>query len=460
MRYVSQGVRLVAGASLIASTVLLMSGCNAKETLLEAKDPDIIDPANVDNPDGAEALRIGTLDRFNAVTAGSESTWLFGGLLADEWATSSTFVQNDETDERNIKLDNSSITNQLRALYRVRLSANQAIAGLRKYAPTGVVNIAEMYLARGFAEMQLAQDFCNGIPLSDAAGDEVTYGTPLTDAAVFNIALASYDSGLAIVGSDQLGNALKIAKARALVGLGKLAEAATLVAGISTTYSYDHTFAQTSGSNTIWAQNPSARRYNVGDSIEGNSRNLLVKNNIPFFSAHDPRVPATFTVATVKGKPDTTRSQDGLTFSRPTSIYNQETSIAVVNGIDARLIEAEAKLKAGDPAGMLSTLNALRATPLKIGTVTTPVMAPLTDPGTAAARLDLLFREKAFWTFSRGQRLGDMRRLIRQYGRAPNDVFPIGPHYRGGDYGGDTNLPIVTAEENNPNFSGCIDRSA
>ncbi len=438
-----------------------LAGCNARETLLEAHDPDIINPADVDSPDGAEALRVGALDRFASITAGSESTWLFGGLLADEWATSSTFVQNDETDERQIKLDNSSITNQLRSLYRARLSANQAIAALKKYAPTAGVNIAELYFARGFAEMQLASDFCNGIPLSDASTDNLVYGKPLTGAEVFTVAVASFDSGLAVVGTDQtIGNALKLGKARALLGLNNIAEAGALVAGIPTTYSYNHTFALTSGTNTIWGQNPSARRYNVGDSLEGNSHSLLVKNNIPFFSAKDPRIPASYSVATVKGKPDTTRSQDGLTFSRTTTLYDEETPIAVVNGIDARLIEAEAKLKAGDAAGMLATLNTLRATPQTIGTVTTPVMAPFADPGTPDSRLDLLFREKAFWTFSRGQRLGDMRRLIRQYGRSEDTVFPVGTHYRGGDYGTDVNLPIVTAEQNNPNFTQCLDRKA
>jgi hypothetical protein len=52
-----------------------------------------------------------------------------------------------------------------------------------------------------------------------------------------------------------------------------------------------------------------------------------------------------------------------------------------------------------------------------------------TAPPTAAtndAAIDLYFRQKAFWTFSRGQRLGDLRRLIRQYGRTQDKVFPTG----------------------------------
>ena len=40
--------------------------------------------------------------------------------------------------------------------------------------------------------------------------------------------------------------------------------------------------------------------------------------------------------------------------------------------------------------------------------------------------MTLFFREKAFWTFGRGQRLGDERRLVRQYGRTQDQVFPVG----------------------------------
>jgi hypothetical protein len=90
-------------------------------------------------------------------------------------------------------------------------------------------------------------------------------------------------------------------------------------------------------------------------------------------------------------------------------------------------------------------------------------MPPLTDPGTADARTNLFFREKAFWTFSRGQRLGDLRRLIRQYGRTPDTTFPVGLHYKGGNYGSDVNFPVPFDEQNNPSLNGqaaCIDRKA
>jgi len=127
----------------------------------------------------------------------------------------------------------------------------------------------------------------------------------------------------------------------------------------------------------------------------------------------------------------------------------------VADGIEARLIEAEAMLQNGDGPGMVNALNALRADAGNNGNFNLPA---LTDPGTTDGRVDLLFRERAFWLFATGHRLGDMRRLVRQYGRPANTVFPTGPYFKGGNYGTDVNLPVPFAEQNNPNFTGCLNR--
>jgi hypothetical protein len=476
-----------ARAVLLGATVALaaLAGTACQDSLLKATDPDLIAPSDLDTPEGANALRIGALQRWRFSTGGDntngqESTWLTGGLLADEWGTSSTFVQNDELDERRIKLDNSTVTYDFRKLERVRTAVNQALPYMVKWRPTETVNIAELYLARGNAEMQLASDFCNGIPLSDAANatspSDIKFGTPQTVVQVFQTAIKSLDSGYALLApadtAGDVGRAIKVSKARALLGIdaqANAAAAAALMKGIPTTWKYQHTYAASSGSNAIWGQPNSSRRYNVGDSVEGNTHDIFVQNNIPFFSSKDPRVPSKYTVGT---KNDTTKSQDGLTYSRTTSLWLQESPVDVANGIDARLIEAEAAFLSNNYAtattGTLAILNALRAADQVLTnnvTYKANALPALTDPGTDSARVAQLFREKAFWTFSRGERLGDLRRLIRQ---APystwfnaGNTFPTGTHYRGGTYGPDVNLPVPKDEENNnPNFHGCIDRNA
>ena len=473
-RFLSRG-RIAAAATLIAAagTASLIGCSSVTDSLLEAQDPDLVVPETIQNAEGALALYTGAIGRLRAATVATitglqEPAWLFSGLLADEWSTSSTFIQNDEVDQRKIKTDNGSVTNQFRALARARTAANQALEGLRAFLPAERAKQAEMYFVRGFAEMQMAQDYCNGIPLTDAPGGVVTFGMPLPVAQVFERAIASYDSALAFAsGTDttsvRIARAARVGKARALLGVNKVAEAAALVtpALAPTSFEYEITFSITGGQNAIWGQGASARRYTVSDSLEGNARNLLVRNVIPFFSLQDPRLPVKYTTSGAGGK-DTTKSQDGFTFSRTTTLYGQLTNAAMVNGIDARMVEAEARLRADDYIGMTAILNALRAAPPKLGDIqlTAAQLPPLVAPLTRVAAENLFFREKALWTFSRGQRLGDLRRLVRQYGRSVDNVYPVGTHYRGGEYGTDVNLPVPKDEEkNNPNFSGCLDRA-
>ena len=450
--------RLVLASAAVALAAGAACHGSVTDSLLTATEPDVINPANVNNADGATALRLGALGRLRSIAGGSESVWLFGGLLGDEWTTSSTFIQNDEADERNISLNNSSVTGQYRTVNQGRTYANQAIASMNTYLPTQSSNIGELYFARGFAELTLAQDFCNGTPLSD--GSTLTLGQPVTNDAMFRIAMASFDTAIKLSGAtDALtvstSNAARVARARAQLGINDYAGAATTVSGIPTSFKYEVTFALTSGDNILWSQPFSSRRYNVGDNlVKTSAGNFPVAPSINFGSANDPRLP-------VVNSPSGTKSQDGLVISFTTSIWAQSTSIPVFNGIDARLIEAEAFLKAGDVTNYLATLNALRAAGnITLGVNNVPVMPALTDPGDAPSRVDLLFREKAFWTFSRGQRLSDMRRLIRQYGRDQATVFPTGTHYRGVPYGTDVNLPVPTDELTNPNFKGCLDRKA
>ena len=140
---------------------------------------------------------------------------------------------------------------------------------------------------------------------------------------------------------------------------------------------------------------------------------------------------------------------------------NQFDPMVFASGIDARLIEAEVALRAGDYSGMTTILNNLRTVrPLSISTTSIPAMSTLAVPGSKAAAEALFFREKAFWTFGRGQRLPDLRRMIRIYGYTQDQVFPVGQYFKGGVYGTDVNMPIPSRERANPLFSGCIDRNA
>ena len=468
MKHLTAAGRRAAAAALLAAAGA--AACSS-DRLLEVRDPDIINPENVANADGAEALRVGALGRFRTALASSdvnngEGYFLLSGLLADEWKSTNSFTQTQEIDGRNIRkignvTDNSTIEGTYRNLNRARVAAIIAANSLRQYRPTATSSIAQMYMLRAYAELYMAEGWCNGVTFGDASGAEIVLGEQMTTQQALQTALATFDSTLAVLGSatdataQVVGPAARIGRARALVGLNRLADAAAAVpaSAVPTGYSgFQFTYLQTTGDNGVWALNNNQKRYAVGDpsdlGVQGSTISTLGthQNSLPFATARDPRVPVT------------TTSAPAFVTTYPTIAQQlwatRDAAIPVVTGVDARLIEAEAALNAGQSAAYLPILNALRST--------VTGLTALTDPGTPAARVDQFFREKAFWQFSRGYRLGDMRRLVRQYGRTANAVYPVGTFFQSGSpYGTDVVFPLPQAEQNaRADFRGCFDFNA
>jgi hypothetical protein len=173
---------------------------------------------------------------------------------------------------------------------------------------------------------------------------------------------------------------------------------------------------------------------------------------------------------------------DGTALRIPLKFEANLSFIPLATGIEARLIEAEAALKAGQPATWLMDLNALRNsgctvsgadTTCSLGTGQVPSqtvgLPSLSDPETDSGRVSLQFRERAFWLFGTGTRLGDLRRLMRQYGRTQDAVFPTGAYANGHNpslpapiptYGTDVSLTLPTPQNGamitNPSYRGCL----
>lgn len=434
--------------------LLPMSSCAPTE-FLEVEDPDIIIPENVESAAGANAARVGALARFNWATSGvpsggDDSLLLLGGLFADEWINGDSFIARQEIDQRVITPENTFLTAANRALHRARLSAEQAIDLLDRWAPTTPGwQVAEMHLIQAYVINILAEHYCDGLVFSTVVEGREEYGSPITVTAALELALAHADDGLALnfgtTANDlRVRQALQVVRGRILLNLDRAAEAATAVAGVPTAFRYWVRHSGTTSQNVFWLFNTSSRRYSVGNS-EGT-------NGLNFATANDPRVPVCLGGSTGCV---TNRNRDDL--GQPFHVQRIWTtasdSVAIIQGLEARMIEAEAQLLAGDTTASLNTLNAARAT--------VTGLTPLVDAGSTAARVDQLFRERAFWLFGRGHRVGDLRRLIRQYSRPANAVFPIGTWHKGGNYGTDVTIPVPQAELNNPNVEqSCLTRDA
>jgi len=461
MRSIDRARPAVVGAALLAA----VAGCSSyKDQLLAPQQPGVISPGSVASPTAADALRVGALSRLKTATvgtSGTETMYTMGGLLTDEWKSGDTFSQRVETDQRNIQTSNADVQSFYDAQHSARGAAMDAIAALNTYLPNPKANIAQMYWELGLVEMQLSEAFCNGVPYGVTKAGVPQYTNPLTNQQGFVFALAHIDSGLALATETDTFAVntkynLLVTKARILVNQGKFSEAAALVGSVPTSYRWYVTFSTTTADNPMWSFNSSQKRWVVGDSFDASG---IIKNAIPFASAKDPRVPVTGSTIASSLKV----AFDNATQMVSQSIWNRSDWAPVISGIDARLIEAEAKLQAGDYAGMMTILNALRTSPQALSNAfNTPAMSTLPTPTTKDAAIDLYFRETAFWQFSRGTRLGNLRRLIRQYGRTQDKVFPTGTFFKNGNppYGTDVNFPVTSDENPNPNFHGCIDRSA
>ena len=439
--------------------VLSLAACQSPTDAIQVADPDIINPADVQSAAGADAVRVGAIARLNSATSGGgvtttgsatdEGIFLLGGLFADEWNNGDTFIDRQQVDQRSnvVPSFNTFLTGANRSLHRARLSGQQAIELLRKYKPTAPGwQVAEMYFVQAIAIDLLSEHLCNGLVLSTIVDGVEQYGAPITYQAALEQALSLANEGLAAVtgttaDDNRVRNALAVIKGRILVNLARFPEAATAVAGVPTNFRYQMLHSQTTRDNQIWSYNNSARRYSLSTN-EG-------QNGLNFATAGDPRIPACLAGST--GCPVTTARRDDNT-SIPLYVQliwpARDSPVTIASGIEARLIEAEAQVTS-NPAAALVILNALRL-PTGTGSGGVAGLAPLVDPGTDAARVDQLFRERAFWMFSTGHRTGDLRRLIRQYGRAANTVFPTGPWHKPGNYGNDVTLPLPEAERNNP----------
>ncbi len=435
---------------------LSMVGCSPSE-ILDVTDPDIVEPDQVSSAEAAIGLRNGVFLRLSQAvtgTQGPDALFLIGGMVADEWRSGDTFVQRNNADQRIFDPQNTFHPGPYRALNRVRVEGERAVTALRQYLPDSVAAVGSMFAVTALVETLISEHYCNGSPLSNVEGTEPVYGNPLTNQEVLQLAVEAADSALANSGGNaNVQRLAAIVKGRALLNLGQFAAAATAVTGVPLTHRFEVSHSLNTNSNQIWGLNVNARRYTMVNGEGGVGLDYVLSN--------DPRLPKRTGGASV------------FDSAYPTTLYrigiwDRTTALAVATGIEAELIRAEADLQAGLNASWLNRINALRTNtslypPIPAGLGSSYVrganLTNLADPGNQPARVDIMFRERAFWMFSTGHRLGDMRRLVRQYGRAVDTVFPTGGYYKGGSYGAAVNIPVAFDEQNNPNFTECLDRN-
>jgi len=435
-------------AAVIAAAAL--TGCGS---WFEPQKDDVIDPSQLNSPAALATLRDGARSDFAAAFAGNydasqEGIVLTSGLVADEFDNADTYPTRTEMDRRtmNVLGQNSSLLDLYRSMHRARASLDNVASRTRELAPDKVDAIAELQALSGLVHLSFAENFCSGVPLSavDSTG-QLVYGPQKTTTELYDIAEAKFDSAASLdKANGTYIDLARLGKARVLLDRGQLAAAAAAAAAVPTEFRYTTTHSGTNNrtTNAIYAFHYLGFRWSVGVGAGGGSGFV-----VDFARANDLRL-------TIDPDPTLKRFDRAGRLYAPLMFNSRSSPTTVATGIEARLIEAEAKLAANDPT-WINTLNDLRAA---------AGMAPLADPLTRDARLQLLFQERGIWLFGQAIRLSDMRRLIRQYGFTQGQVLPTGPYLKGGDYGTDVNIPIPFGERNNPSVTVgaagvCLDRN-
>ena len=424
--------------------VVLTSLSISCDSVVEVTDPDIVTPESLNSEAGIQTLRAGSLGDLAVAMSGSAAGHgattgliVMSGLMADEYSYSGTFPTRREADTRNLQDINGDINTIYGNLHRSRTGAETTIDLLANFGGNPDVD-SEMQSIVGYAYVMFAETFCGGVPFSKAPADggELIYGEPLTTEQMFNAAVEWFDQAITNAGSnDKLANLGRLGKARSLLGLGQIDAAAGEVSAVPSDFVYNIEQSDNSRrqENGIYIMTTVRRQFSIADGKGG--------NGLMYRSAMDPWTP--WDGGTEFGQDDITLYYNQLKFN------SSSVPVALASGIEARLIEAEAAASADDAQTVENIHNELRAA---MG------LSELDLSGISGEDLLLAhFSERAFWLFSTGHRLGDLRRLVDVYDMMPSSVFPWGPYFKGGEYNPNLKFLVPQSESNNPNYVGCLD---
>ncbi len=446
-----QHVRAGRAWTWIALLALAATGCSI-DKMLEVDDPDIVTPDQAAGPAAVPATVAGMVGDFQSAF---DSYAIYAGLFTDEMILAGTFPTRIDVDERNVQLDpnNGTLEDDLFGPFHVaRESADRNRAAWAGAVDdpdySGVQDALKEGLALsslygGYLRAMMAEAYC-AVVLEPK-------GEPLTPEAAMESALARLEEAQSLAtqyGLSDIATAARVGQARALMSLGRYAEAASVVASVPASFVFEAEYSsnQSSQYNLVhaftWGVAPFVLRWTVGDGTAGNRHN----ERWPYFDEWVAQG------LLVDDPPGYEAVEIGVGVALQLVYDAPEVSLPVATGWEAQMDIAEAELRAGQVGQAEARVNGLLANP-----TVNPLMAmnpglpmgafaPVDFTGNLATDLPQMARARASGLWLNTDRQATLRRY---YTRDGVDLYPTGTQ------GNDVSFPIPQQEiDNNPNVSG------
>lgn len=410
----------------LAALAVLTPALTACDSFFEVINPNVIDASTVDPVADGTVFSRSAFQTFAAAYAAGYI--VYTAWFSNEAWVGDTFPTRNEYGRRFIDDRNGTHNGEvwfplLRGVAQAEFAATvlDGVAGQE-------LNVARAAMTSGFGLTLQAEAFCEGT-LPGIEGSVVVPGPKMTSAQILEAAIVRFDKAISAGGAASgaeaasIVSAARVGKGRALLQLGRRAEAAAAVRDVATSFVFNVNYVDDASS-----------RGRLGNGVfsfsAGGTREALVVS--PEYRAfNDPRIQFA----------DAGRfAQDGtlrLWTQRKYAAWN--SPIRLASGLEARYIEAEAGQNA---AAMLTFINERRAAGGQTAINTTNMTQLMAEL--------MAQRSRDFWL--EGKRMGDWRRNPTA---VPN-ILPSGNNYYKPELGGvetQTCMPIPFAETNaNPNM--------
>ena len=321
---------------------------------------------------------------------------IYQALLADVYQHTGTWSSYDETDHGRFQYGTSPLDGTHNAWLRARWFANDAAERITRVMEGAAATdpmIAQVKMSEALADLMIGMTFCES-PL-------VASGPVATDQA--NLEQAVVNFGQAILAAKAANNseyeyASIAGLAEAHLMLGNYASAAAEAAKVPAGFSYDAVYNEEDRNSIVLLgtkgfNEAAGLMYKWWPKIDQTTTQSSYMRD-PLTDEYDPRMPVYFDgeIATDNETPHYSQYKYTL----------ENADVPFLHSDGMRLIEAEAKYRTGDYAGMTTILNTLRAA------VGMSAFATPTDDATAQS---YLLNERFAEHFMEGRRRNDLHRF-------------------------------------------------